>query len=154
MGQLLVVLYITPQFAGVFVQWTSRTDPWSIVRFGVQMCTPSMDLGSELVLGRLDISGLDHRSRSRSRDGKVRLQTEILAYEPLVLIPEPLCPRDRSRDGSGIRILIEQSAQAWNLQLIQQIKCRGMVGTRGCRLSPILNFQGTSNMRKGHKPQA
>ena len=35
-------------------------------------------------------------------DGPVRLQTELLAYEPLVLIPEPLCPRDRSRDGSGI----------------------------------------------------
>jgi len=28
MGQLLVVLYVTPHYA-VFVQWTARTDPWS-----------------------------------------------------------------------------------------------------------------------------
>jgi len=29
LGQLLVVLYVTPHYA-VFVQWTIRTDPWSI----------------------------------------------------------------------------------------------------------------------------
>jgi len=34
MGQLLVVLYITPLRA-VFVQWTTRTDPWSLKVFGI-----------------------------------------------------------------------------------------------------------------------
>ena len=46
MGQLLVVQYITPQFAGVFVLWTTRTDPRSQV--SVRKLVSPCDLGSDL----------------------------------------------------------------------------------------------------------
>ena len=51
-----------------------------------------------------------------------------------------------------IRLLIGQCAQAWNLQSMQQIKCWGMVGTQGCRLS--LFSQRFKQQATSVKPQA
>ncbi len=48
-----------------------------------------MDLGSELDGAPHNQKGLDHRSRSPCGDGKVRLQTGILAYTGQQLIPGP-----------------------------------------------------------------